>query len=325
MRRVKVKVPAGMAEQIARIAHDAGIQQVAVSEQEVYSADGEKKREEAVELETATPLAKRFLDALTAWPGYDAEQMSYTVRGAHAIVSTKDDVSRLTVPLTEPAVDVLYQLWEFVHITPSFIARVLVAAVLVAYGVVNNLTLTIAAGLMFMPAMPLLLSVGFGAVTRSWRLTARALLAMVLLTVLTAGVGYAVATVTTEATIKFKDFTPLLPSLALSVAVGLAAGIATTDDVGWKELIGLAAASQFSLIPAWFGAALVKGFGEGGTQTAIQRLESFAGNTVAIIAMAAVVYAVMGMRPHALKETEPAGAKEHNVVDDLDPRKIAAA
>jgi len=247
------------------------------------------------------------------------------VRGVHAIISNKEDVSRLTMPLAEPAVDVLYQLWEFAHITPSFIARVLVAAVLVGYGVVTNRVLAIAAGLMFMPAMPLLLSVGFGCVTRSWRLAGRSLLAMALLTIMTVVAGYVVGMVTAEETIKFKEFTPLLPSLALSVAVGLAAGIATTDDVGWKELIGLAAASQFSLIPAWYGAALVKGFGEGGTQTAIERLASFGGNTVAIIVMAAVVYMVMGMRARALVETEPAGAKEESVADDVKPRKIAAA
>jgi hypothetical protein len=324
MRLVKIKVPEGVAEQVVRIAHQAGIPDVGVYVQEVHSAGGKVERKDVVDIHTATPVAKRFLDALTDWPGYDEDKMSYEVREARAIVSSKDDVSRITMPLLEPAVDVLSNLWQFVHITPSFLGRVVVAALLLAYGIVHDRTLIMAAGLLFMPAMPLLLSVGFGGVTRSWRLIGRALLAMLLLTVLTVGAGYLIGLVTSEDTIKFKDFTPLMPSLALSLAIGLAAGIATTDDVGWKELIGLAAASQFSLIPAWFGAALVKGFGEGGVQTAIQRVESFALNTVAIIAMSAVMYAVTRMRAHALRQTEPAGARDHTVADDLQPSKMAA-
>src|SRR5215218_3157664 len=104
------------------------------------------------------------------------------------------------MPLAEPAVDVLSNLWEFVHITPSFLGRVVVAALLLAYGIVHDRTLVMAAGLLFMPAMPLLLSVGFGGVTASWRLVGRALLGMALLTALTVVAGYVVGMVTSEET-----------------------------------------------------------------------------------------------------------------------------
>lgn len=325
MRLIKVKVPQGKGAAVARIALEAGISQVGVYPQEVHSKDGRVERKEVVDIETATPLAKRFLDALTESAVYDPETMGYSLRDARAIVTSADDVTRLTVPVVEPAVDVYVTLWPFSHVTPSFIGRVVVAAMLLAYGLVHDRMLLIAAGLLFMPAMPVLLGVAFGGVTGSWKLVGRALLAMVAVIGLTVVTGYVVGSVTSGTEIQFKDFTPLLPALALSVGIGIAGALSTTDDVGWRELIGLAAASQFSLIPAWLGAALAKGFGEGGMPAAVQRVQSFGLNTVAIVVVAGAVYAALRMRRYAVAQADSLGGEKRSVADDLRPEKIAAA
>jgi hypothetical protein len=325
MKLIKLKVPEGKGAQVARIALEAGISQVGVYPQDVHTKGGKVERREVVDIETATPLAKRFMDALTASPVYDARTMGYSLRDARAIVSSKDDVSRITVPVAEPAVDVYETLWPFSHITPSFVGRVVVAALLLSYGLVHDRTLSIAAGLLFMPALPVLLGIAFGGVTASWKLAGRAALAMAAALALTVATGYVVGTMASGSQIEFKDFTPMMPSLALSVAIGIAGALATTDDVGWRELIGLATASQFSLIPAWFGAALAKGFGEGGTPAAVQRLESFGLNTVAMVLVAGAVYAALRMRREALAHTDSMGGEGRSPADDLRPDKLAAA
>jgi len=45
----------------------------------------------------------------------------------------------------------------------------------------------------------------------------------------------------------------------MSLALGVAAGLATSDDVGRRELFGLAAATQVAILPVWFGIALGTG------------------------------------------------------------------
>ena len=324
MRLVKVKVPEGVGAEVAKIALRAGISHVGVYPQEVHS-DDKVERKEVVDVETSTPLAKRFLDELTTAEVYDPQTMSYSVRDARAVVSSGDDMSLLTMPVTEPAVDVFANLWQFVHITPSFLLRVAVAALLLSYGMVHNRMLLMAGGLLFMPVTPLMLGVAFGGVTGCWRLVGRAFLSMAAAVAITVAMGYLVGSATDTPEVKFKDFTPLLPSLWLSIGIGVAAGIGTTDDVGWKELVGLAAASQFSLIPAWLGSALVKGFGEGGTATLVQRLESFGMNLVAIIGMAALAYLMEGMRKQGLRHTQPQGGRELTVVDELQQHVRSAA
>ena len=79
---------------------------------------------------------------------------------------------------------------------------------------------------------------------------------------------------------------------AFSLAIGIASSLATADDVGRRELVGLAAASQLALIPAWMGLSLVYGFdGSEG-----EKLASFAMNIVALVAGAIAVYGYMFAR-----------------------------
>jgi hypothetical protein len=151
--------------------------------------------------------------------------------------------------------------------------------------------------LLFLPFLPVLLGVGFGVVAREWRLVTRSLGALATETVLAVVAGAAVASAT-PGPLQFAEFSPLLTGLVLSLIVGASAGFATTDDVGWRQLVGLAAASQMAFVPVWLGSALVYGFSGDGAVAPSERLLTCVVNTLAIVASAAASYAALGMARH---------------------------
>ncbi len=170
MRLVKITAPNDTGADIAKIAFSVGIKQVSVQKIESHSSSGEIKTKDAVDIETSTPKAKRFLDALLQSDFYDAEKISIAVRQPRSIISG-ESLRELTKPLVEPTTDILEELWQFSHITVGFVGRVLIAACLLAYGLIHQQTLIIIAGLLFLPLLPLLLAVGFGALTKQPKLS----------------------------------------------------------------------------------------------------------------------------------------------------------
>jgi hypothetical protein len=111
----------------------------------------------------------------------------------------------------------------------------------------------------------------------------------------------AVVAVTSSPPMEFRDFSPLPTGLMLSIAIGVAAGYATTDDVGWRQLMGLAAASQITLVPAWLGVALVIGFSEIGSTAPVERLLSWGLNLAAIVGTIVAVYVLQGLKATDVK------------------------
>jgi hypothetical protein len=73
------------------------------------------------------------------------------------------------------------------------------------------------------------------------------------------GGGMAVAAVSSPP-LKYDEFNTLPVGFLISLAVGIAAGLANTDDVGRREFLGLAATAQIAIIPVWFGICFVFGF-----------------------------------------------------------------
>src|SRR5256714_14663215 len=101
-----------------------------------------------------------------------------------------------------------------------------------------------------------MLSAGFGLWTRQWRLAGQGLLALAIaLLLLTLG-GVFVALLTSPP-VRYTEFNSLITGVLLSAVVGMAGGLATTDDVGRREMIGLAATAQIAIIPTWIGLCLV--------------------------------------------------------------------
>jgi hypothetical protein len=152
----------------------------------------------------------------------------------------------------EPSLDIFEELWQYSHVTVGFVGRVLIAAGLLAYGMVKGKILFMIAGLLFLPLLPLLMAISFGACTRTWRLSAQGALAFLIAISLCVASGMFVALMT-EPPLLFDDKNPLITTFLISLAVGVAAGLATGDDAAERQLLGLAATAQLVIVPVWFG------------------------------------------------------------------------
>jgi hypothetical protein len=294
MRLVTVQAPEGQASEVARVAFAVGIAQAAVRQHQVHRPDRQVVTKDVIDLETATPTAKAFIDALMTAPFYDPAEYAVSVRQPRSIVS-REPPRRITWPLVEPTMDLFEELWQFSHVTVGFIGRVLIAAMLLAYGMIVHQLLLIVAGLLFLPLLPVLLAVGFGLWTREWRLVGQATGALLIGTGLLVASGVVVALMTGPP-LRFNDSPSLLTSFLMSLAIGVAAGLATADDVGRRELIGLAAATQVAILPVWFGIAVVFGFPAAESLSPTQRALMFCINVGTIMLAALCIYAFLGMR-----------------------------
>jgi hypothetical protein len=299
MRLVRVKAPEGGGEEVARVAFEAGIAQVTTHQQEVRRANGERETKDVIDVETATPKAKVFLDALMAAPFFDAEKYSIAVRQPRSVVS-REKPPEITRPLVEPTIDIFEELWQFSLVTFGFIGRVFIAAMLLAYGMIQQQLLIMLGGLLFLPLLPLLLAIGFGTWTRQWRLAAQGLFAFVVAVALLVSGGVVVALLTNPP-LQYNQHNPLIVSFLISLGVGIAGGLATADDVGRREMIGLAATAQMAILPVWFGISFVFGFPVLDSAPPAQRALTFGVNAVTIIIAALCTYALLGMRGDSLK------------------------
>ncbi|HYG82659.1 MAG TPA: hypothetical protein VD861_19850 [Pyrinomonadaceae bacterium] len=298
MRLVRVKAPEGKGEEVARLAFEAGLEQVTVHQQQTLKADGRRETKDVVDVETATPTAKAFVDAVMAAPFFDSREYSIAIRQPRSVVSREGPV-KLTWPLVEPSVDIFEELWQFSHVTYGFVGRVLIAALFLAYGMIEHKLLIMIAGLLFLPLLPLLLAMGFGAWTRQWRLAGQGLFAFLVATALLVSGGVIVASVM-DPPMRYNEHNTLLVGLLISVGVGVAAGLATADDVGRREMIGLAATAQIAILPVWFGVSFVFGFPVLDSAPPKQRALAFAVNAAAIVVTALLTYAFLRMRGEGL-------------------------
>lgn len=300
MRLIKIGAPEGKGENVARTAFGVGIKKVSIHQTQSFSSGGKTETKDVVDIETSTPKAKRFIDAFLVADYYNREDFTLAVRGALSLV-TAESVRETTKPLTDPVTDILEELWQFSHITFDFAGRIFVAACFLGYGLIEQKLLIIIAGLLFLPLLPLLLAMGFGAWTGKWNLTAQSALAFLTATVLLVLGGAAVALLC-EPPVKFDEFNSIGVSFLISIAVGVAAGLAHIDDAGKRELIGLAATAQLAIIPVWFGVCLVLGFpATVETREIGMRALSFFVNFLTIIAASLAVYAATGAASRSLK------------------------
>jgi hypothetical protein len=187
----------------------------------------------------------------------------------------------------------LLELWQFCHITTSFVVRVFISAAFVAYGMIQQQTLLIIAGLLFLPLLPVLLSISFGIWTRQWKLVGKAV-PVFLATVALLFLGGALVAFLSSPPLRYSEFNSLAVGFLISLGVGVGAGFATTDDVGRRELLGLAATAQIVLIPVWFGISTVFGFSSTQGESQItERALAFIINASTIIVAALVTYALL--------------------------------
>ena len=74
MRLITVKGPKGSADNIARIAFSVGIAEISVYQKRSLRAGKAETANDIIDIETATPTAKRFIDALLAAPFFDQDE-----------------------------------------------------------------------------------------------------------------------------------------------------------------------------------------------------------------------------------------------------------
>ena len=299
MRQVTVASPSGKGVEVAKIAFDAGISAVSLNEVRVLEADGSETSKDRIEIETGTALAKAFVDQLTVAPFFDREHYTVAVRQPRSIISS-ESLSILTRPLVEPSTDLFQELWQFCQVTFGFVGRIYLGALLLAFGLIDDRLLFMIAGLLFIPLLPLMLGFGFGVWTRQWRLVGQALFALaVALALLIAG-GVTVALLN-HPPLRYVESNSLLTGALISLVVGVAAGLATADDVGRREMIGLAATAQVAIIPAWFGICFVFGFPAFDSTSPRQRILSLVSNITTIVIAAAATYAALRIKGSSLR------------------------
>lgn len=299
MRQVTVTAPEGTAGEVARIAFAVGISEVTIAEKLLLRAGGSTTRIDSIQMEVGTPLAKAFVDEFTSQPFFTREKYSIAVRQPRAIVS-REKLTNLVRPLVEPSVDIFEELWQFSQVTYGFVGRILLGALLLAFGLAEYRLLFIIAGLLFIPLLPLMLSIGFGLWTRQWRLAVQGMLSMSVATVLLI-IGGVVVGLLSDPPVRYSEFNSAGTGVLISCVVGIAAGLATADDVGRREMIGLAATAQVAIVPAWLGLCSVLGFPVLDATTPSRRFLGLLFNIATIVLASLVTYALIGVKGSALK------------------------
>lgn len=303
MRLIKISSPGGTGSEVLRIAFETGIERAALHHTEDHLRDGTSEARDIIDIQTSTPKGKRFVDALVSARFYDPERYTISMRSPLSVVS-RESLPDLTIPVTETGINILEELYQFSHVTYSFVGRVFIAASLLSYGMIRQQLLLMIAGLLFLPLLPLLQAIGFGAWTRHWRLLAQGAFAFLLAVALMLLAGALVA-FATGPPLRFDDFAAPLTGFVISVAVGTASGLALIDDAGKREMIGLAASAQIALVPVWFGISAVLGFSDASGESKISvRAGSFAVNVVTLILASLAVHVVTRTAHGGLKKLD---------------------
>src|SRR4051794_24101566 len=103
MHEIRATLPPEQAAAATRLARDAGIQRISVADVYVH---GPNQRQQVVSVETSTPKARAFFEALLGSKDIRHADCSITSRELSAIVNG-EDLSTLTKPMSEPFPDVI--------------------------------------------------------------------------------------------------------------------------------------------------------------------------------------------------------------------------
>lgn len=294
MNEIKVMAPKGKGKEVAKLALDLGIQEITVSQVFVHGPNEEK---EQIGMEVSVPQARQFIDHLLTAPFFDTDNYSVSSDELMSIVSSEPP-EKISRPLQLGAPTVLQDLWLQNHITVGFVARAFVSALLLSYALVEADLITLMAALLFTPFLAQDLAMGFGLLTREWRLARQGLLALLTSTGLTILAGGVVAAAV-GGPIQYDQFGTLISNFVLSLIVGIVAGLDTADKSGRREFIAVAAAAQFATFPAWFGLSLALGFPD--SETTMWRIVTFFVNILTILLVSIGVYAALRYRPETLE------------------------
>lgn len=296
MQEVTVSTPQGQGERVARLALAQGIGEATLIPTRVFR-DGETKEGEEVRVEVSAPESTQFIEAVMSADFFDPREYSIVSDEVVAIIS-QEPPERVTRPIKLSATTILQDLWLQNHLTTAYIARAAVSTLLVAYGLLSaDMTIYIVA-LLFTPFMTQVMAVGFGGWMGDWRLARQGLTVLVVSTVIAIVAGVIVAAVM-DGPLSYDEFGTLQSNFAISLLVGIVAGLDTADEAGRRELVAVAGAAQFASFPVWFGIALVLGFPD--AETTVWRIVTFFVNIVTILVVTVAVYVALRYRRETIR------------------------
>lgn len=289
MHEVRLNVPQGKGGEIAALALRAGIEEASVTSVYLY---GPNRPADQVCVSVSTPKAKAFVHAVFSHKDFDPETWSITSRELRAIFG-RHRTRELTYPMPEPTMDVFEDLWQLTCVTPSYVMRAFAAAMLLAYGMMENNPTAIVVAALFLPFLSVVLALSFGLWAQDRGLARQGAVAILISIVCSVAAGAIVAALHGPP-MQFHAFQRPLVSFGICALIGATAGLSCADDTGRRYLIGVAAAVQYAVFPVWFGIALVFGFPD--RSTVWQRLLTLGINGVTIAGTAALSYQLSGMR-----------------------------
>ncbi|MCY1060444.1 hypothetical protein [Nannocystis sp. SCPEA4] len=287
MREIRLTVPRGSAEAVFALARAAGIAEASVHEVRVLGRD---EPSEELAVKSSAPKIRKFLRTLLLAPPIDRREIRFSAHEVLALVGD-EPARRVTIPAGVPLTDVHHDLWRYCHVTGSSIARTGVSAALLAYAMLKGDTLLAVGALMFTPFSPLVLSVALGIAARRGDLTRQALLALAVALVLTLSAA-SITGVLVGGPLSAEDFGGPTRNFVMSGLIGVMAALADSDEVGRRQLLGLAMAYPFVRLIVWFGLTLALGAPEQGSR--VHDLVLLAGNAAVMTAAAATTYRLIG-------------------------------
>jgi hypothetical protein len=287
MRRMTIAVEPDMAARVIDLAIAAGAASVTRNSAQRIDADGTERAQAVLDLYLPAPGAGDLTRSLSHLPPGSWSMASGRPRAIH----DGFPLARETRPYPVAGMEIEEDLWEFCQITISMILRVVLASALVAYGMITGNLPVMLAGLLFLPYHHVLLALALGLVRRRWHLVAHGAVVFFLTTLTIAGAGAAVAWVK-GGELGWQAVSGAGGAVFIGLVVGAAAALASADDAGRHELIGLAATAHLSVLPVWGGIMAVLGHAEGPEITA--RALDFVLSVLSLIAAAGVVFLFAG-------------------------------
>src|SRR5689334_19468458 len=137
MRLVKITGPKGRGPDIAQIAFKCGISDVSIQAVEQHKPGVDPVMREAVDIKASTPEGRAVIEAVLRAPFYNRDEYAIEVREPRSILK-RESVRAITRPVAPPIMDIAQELWQFSHVTYSFVLRVFIASMLLAYGMVHD-------------------------------------------------------------------------------------------------------------------------------------------------------------------------------------------
>ena len=289
MQQVTVVTPQGKAKPVVRIAQEQGISQVAVMPVYMYGPD---KEHEEITIECSAPQTARFIEAVMAAPFYNPQEYTITADELLSIIDS-DPPEKVSRPLKVSSTTILQDLWQQNHITVAYVARAFVSTTMLAYGLLEGDVTVLIIALLFTPFLAQDLAIGFGGLMGDWRLARQGAIVLGLSTFIGMLAG-AVTAAVMGGPIQYDEYGTLQSNFAISLLVGIVAGLDTADEAGRREFIAVAGAAQFASFPVWFGISIILGFPD--RSTTLWRLATFLVNIVTILVASLAVYVALRYR-----------------------------